>query len=78
MVDMIKNRIKKSLHKMKFQMYVPVCGRKQDRDYKVKGTEDHHFFYLNKDGSRSQDMIMPNIFISLATAGISTKLYNSQ
>ena len=53
---MTKNRIKKSLHKLKFpQMLFPFVDPCASPRLQVKGTRDHHLvFYLNKDGSRSQ------------------------
>jgi antitoxin component YwqK of YwqJK toxin-antitoxin module len=53
---MIKNRIKKSLHKLKFpQMQFSFVDPCAEPKFKVKGTRDHHLvFYLNEDGSRTQ------------------------
>jgi len=53
---MIKNRIKKSLHKLKFpQMQFSFVDPCAGPKFKVKGTRDHHLvFYLNEDGSRTQ------------------------
>ena len=53
---MTKNRINKSLHKLKFpQMLFPFVDPCAGPRLKVKGTKDHHLvYYLNEDGSRTQ------------------------
>ena len=61
---MIKNRIKKSLHKMKFpQMLFPFVDPCAGPRLQVKGTRHHNLvFYLNEDGSRSQTYEDPLFF----------------